>query len=136
MTREELTEDAEKYIRRLLNTNPRAAILVSAVFMEHRLLTLLTSRIAPHMKNERKEIRSFLDEKFTIGPLVRLAKVSKLLSVQQAKSFNRILNERNNLAHHYSAWRKFTTQRRKEYAREWTPDCLVLLRFMKETTET
>ena len=134
MTRKELTEDAERVIEQLITSNPRAAVLVSAVFMEHRLLTLLATLIGAENRGDRKQIRTFLDEKFTIGPLVRLATISNLLSSAQARSFNRLLNERNRLAHSYSSWKRFTERARENYGEKWKPDCMVVLEFMKETT--
>src|SRR3989442_8317621 len=134
MAREELTQDAKRFIERLIAHNPRAAILVSAVFMEQRLLTLLTTQIATGRNGHRKEIRSFLDEKFTIGPLVRMAAISNLISRPQVRSFNRLLQERNRLAHKYSAWKRFTEQDHADYRKKWKPDCMAVLEFMKETT--
>src|SRR3989442_2845244 len=134
MTRKELTEDAERVIEQLITSNPRAAVLVSAVFMEHRLLTLLATLIGAENRGDRKQIRTFLDEKFTIGPLVRLATISNLLSSAQARSFNRLLNERNRLAHKYSSWKRFSERDRENYGKKWKPDSTNVLKFMKETT--
>ena len=131
--RRKLSRSAEVYIKRLVVSNPRAAVLVSGAFLEVRLLTLLTDRISPNKKEDRRRVRKFLDDRFTIGPLLGLAKSAELLTSDESTAFPILLRERNDLAHKYQSWKKFGKMEIVAYRRQWKPVCESVLAFLERT---
>jgi len=131
--RRALSRSAKKYIRRLLKENPRAAVLVSAAFLERRLITLLTDVIAPSTNNGRVKLRALLDSRFTIGPLLELAKSWGIVSSKQKETFGVLLAERNNLAHKYRLWKKFNERETIAYGKSWKPSCESVIHFLDKT---
>lgn len=131
--RRSLSRSARKYIRRLLKENPRAAVLVSAAFLERRLLTLLTDKVAPSSKEGREKLRDLLDQRFTIGPLLGLASSWGILSSRLSDRFRVLLEERNDLAHKYRSWKKFDKRTTSAYSDRWGPYCESVIRFLDKT---
>ena len=123
--REKTTRDAQIAINYYLkNDEHNVAVLVSAIYADIRLRTLLTDFISPS-KSKWKQASEILDE-LDLGRLLRLCKKNKCLIGKESKNLNELREMRNKVAHESLVWKtpKIDEKEKKEELCKFTIDFL------------
>jgi len=128
--REGTTKYAVKKINSYLTApkpDYKSALLLSAIYAEIRLRTLLTDWVSPP-KDRRKETGKLFNLKF--NGLINRCKHHKLLDGKERKTLDELRKKRNQLAHETALWKKLPTKEKKNIALL----CKSTIQFLKRTT--
>ncbi len=124
----EFTVQARKDILGLKDGSTRSAILVSGIYLQTRLTTLVMRGLGIKGKAGMTKFRGMFDD-LTLGRLVNLAIEAKMLMPNEPYLLRTFVELRNDVAHDLEMWDKLGTKKRPAM-KKW---CDFAIRFMEET---
>lgn len=128
--REKTTKDAQIVINYYLKMQEHnVAVLVSAIYADIRLRTLLTDFISPSNR-KWKQASEILDE-LDLSKLITLCKKNKCLIGKESKNLDDLRKMRNKVAHESKLWKKLNADEKKKIEEL----CKSALDFLKRTNQ-
>lgn len=130
--REKTTEYASKIINSYLH-KPKPeytiALLLSSIYADIRLRTLLTNWISPTTKNKWEITSSEILSKLNLVNLINLCYGHKLIDRNQKKNFHALRKKRNEVAHESELWKRLSEDDKKEIENL----CKFAIQFLEKT---
>jgi hypothetical protein len=126
--REETTSYAVDRINRDKNQDVYTALLLSFIYCNIRLNSLVTDHLSPK-EGMWEKTQDFVGELYFF-PLLGYAKKHGILTDERYKGLNDLREKRNKVAHESTPWR----HPQKEQMRGFVKACEFAVKFLKETS--
>lgn len=126
--REKTTEYASKTIDFYLKEDKHTiALLLSSIYADIRLRTLLTDWISPPQSKWKKT--SEILDRFNLWKLIDLCNKHKLLRGNEKKNLDALREKRNKVAHESKLWKKLSKDEKKRIEEL----CRFTIKFLERT---
>ena len=130
--RKKTTEYASKIIDSYLHKSKpeyTVALLLSSIYADIRLRTLLTDLISPTTKNKWEITSSEILGKLNLMNLINLCYDHKLINKNQKKNLHALRVKRNKVAHESELWKRLSEDDQKEIENL----CKFTIQFLEKT---